>query len=381
MRLLFFDNEIPDLLADSGKTTGGAAVRQYALAKGLSELDQKVGILTWKGANDFVNRNLDFELVETYAPSAGIRYFRYIHYFRCFYTRIKQFKPDFLFVKTTNIQNGLLALCARLLRIPLVYLITNDKDADDRYKLVEDKPTSISYQYALRQAKIIVCQNDYQFQQFHKRFPKKKFLIMYNPYFSETPLPTIRPQEVRHYISWIGVFGKQKNLPALLDLIRAFPDQEFRIAGSFPSGVMSGNVHKSPTITKALAAISECPNAQLLGYVQRNKISEFLAHSKFLLNTSHYEGFSNTFLEAFATGTPIVTTKAVDPDHIIEKNDLGRVADDHNELSTSIEAMLSFTAFDEMAARCQQYLISAHRLEVICQQLLDCLVEFKADRS
>ncbi|WP_394334865.1 hypothetical protein [Aquiflexum balticum] len=35
---------------------------------------------------------------------------------------------------------------------------------------------------------------------------------------------------------------------------------------------------------------------------------EFLNQAKFLLSTSRYEGFSNTFHESMIVGTPILTT-------------------------------------------------------------------------
>ncbi len=371
MRLLFFDTEIPDLLADNGRSTGGACVRQYALAQGLAHLGQDVGILTWKGARDYVNKDLDFELVETYDPVVRIRGLRYFIYLQSFYRNIRSFQPDFLFVKTCTIHNGLLAICAQLLNIPLIYLVTNDKDADDRYKEGADYKTQLAYRYALKKSKMIVCQNRYQHDRFKEMFPEKHLMIMHNPYLEQGPLPDALPKTQRSYISWIGVFSKQKNLPTLLKVIRALPDQDFKIAGSFNTGLMDGQTSVDKALDNTLSQIESCNNAELVGYVRRVDIGDFLAKSTLLLNTSHYEGFSNTFLEAFAVGTPIVTTRNVDPDHIIERNQLGGVAETFDQLPHAIKAIENHPDYHKISRDCQQYLQTHHRMEVICQQLID----------
>ena len=64
MRILFSDNQIPDLIKNN-VTGGGACVRLYALIKGLTHLGFQVGVLTWKGANSYVGKQIEFDLVES----------------------------------------------------------------------------------------------------------------------------------------------------------------------------------------------------------------------------------------------------------------------------------------------------------------------------
>ena len=56
-----------------------------------------------------------------------------------------------------------------------------------------------------------------------------------------------------------------------------------------------------------------------------------------LLNTSNYEGLSNTFMEAWLVGTPIVTTVKVNPDNLIRKNNLGFVVETNTEMASKIK--------------------------------------------
>ena len=65
----------------------------------------------------------------------------------------------------------------------------------------------------------------------------------------------------------------------------------------------------------------------------------FLKEAKFLLSTSRYEGFSNTFLESMVVGTPILTTPAVNPDSIISDFELGYIYQDAEDLKLILDNM------------------------------------------
>jgi glycosyltransferase involved in cell wall biosynthesis len=81
-----------------------------------------------------------------------------------------------------------------------------------------------------------------------------------------------------------------------------------------------------------------------------------------LLSTSAYEGFSNTFLEAFAAGTPVVARRAVDPDSIIGRNDLGLVADDAPGLSDAVIRLgaMGDDEYSRLTERCREYVVTNH---------------------
>jgi len=69
--------------------------------------------------------------------------------------------------------------------------------------------------------------------------------------------------------------------------------------------------------------LKELPNVKFSGYIKRADMNNFLSEAYALLNTSHFEGFSNTFLEAWAVGTPVISTIYVNPDNIINEKSLG----------------------------------------------------------
>jgi glycosyltransferase involved in cell wall biosynthesis len=99
-------------------------------------------------------------------------------------------------------------------------------------------------------------------------------------------------------------------------------------------------------------------------------LSEALA----LLNTSHHEGFSNTFLEAFSTGTPVISPEKVDPDHIIRKHALGASVDDVSDFPSVIRQLSeNQDRFEETSQRCREYVYKNHDPQLLARRLVEIL--------
>ncbi len=365
MKLLFFDMQLPYLLK-GGSPTGGAAVRQYAIVKGLKELDQEVGVLTFKGAKDFVGES-DIELLECYDQKAGIKNLR-VFYLQlpAIYRAIKAYKPDYILTKAVALTTGMTAFAGKLLNIPFIYLATSNKDADERFDEIFNSSVKWSSRFALNYAKMIICQNQYQYENFQKRYPHKKLSLMHNPFYYRGELPEILPQSERGYIAWVANFSDVKNVPAALTIVKKLPEVQFKFAGSVKSGKAT---------LEAYEELKQCPNVELLGHIDRKNIIGFLSKAYAIMNTSHLEGFSNTFLEAFAAGTPVVTREEIDPDDLIATNNLGKIIKSYDEFPEAICSLINDPGFDDMAIRCRNYLMNNHDHKVQTQKIIDSLNE------
>lgn len=372
MKILFCDFNIPDLIKDDGKTTGGAAVRINALASGMVILGHDVGVLTWKGANQFIGKDVPYRLIETYPPKGGIRFIRKIYYnFFHMLVATRKYNPDIVFTMGNSIDAGIIAVISKLLNIPLGYLVTNNKDVDNRVKADQSTITHILFKFALNRAELFVGQNIYQISCLKERYPDKAFCLLYNPIsISHNNFP-VKPKKKRSYVAWIGVFSYQKNFPALLDICKALPSIHFKVAGSMPNNaVISNNSRKLDELSQsALNALAGLSNVELIGYVKRTDILKFLSEAYLLLNTSHYEGFSNTFLESFMAGTPVVTRREIDPDNIISDHYLGRSVSNYSELPDAIYEVINSENFIYLAERCRVYVLENHDLIKISAKL------------
>ena len=122
------------------------------------------------------------------------------------------------------------------------------------------------------------------------------------------------------------------------------------------------------------------PNVELVGYVRRADVQQFLSEATMLLCTSDFEGFSNVLLEALAVGTPVVTRRHVDPDLIVLRHALGASAEDELALSKSVRAIWDMDAneYNAVARRCQIYVKANHSPTVKARELIAALTPLVA---
>jgi len=358
---------MPYLLKDTDFPVGGATVEWHAWIKGLLSNNQKVGVLTFKGARKYINKAVGFDIVESYGLNEGARVLRWFYKrFPAIYNAVREYQPNFLIQECAGFETGLMAFIGSKMKIPFIYRVANDMDADDRYKKRLHKYQQMAYRFGLKHADAIICQNNYQYERFKRKYPLKKISIIHNPYYNAGVLPAIRSHNERKYIAWLGIFQSQKNLPALLEIVESLPGIEFWLAGR------SGN-HLDNDTKLALNKLNQCSNVKFVGYLKRTEIIHFLSNAYAMLNTSHYEGFSNTFLESFLAGTPVITTDKVDPDNIIYNHKLGLIAKDYAEIPSLIISIIKNNNYDIIAQTCRQYVLREHDPKILANRLIEIL--------
>jgi glycosyltransferase involved in cell wall biosynthesis len=93
--------------------------------------------------------------------------------------------------------------------------------------------------------------------------------------------------------------------------------------------------------------------------------------------TSTYEGFPNTFLEAFSHGVPVVST--VDPDGVLAGQRLGAVAQDAPGVLAALRTLLGSTArWQEASDNARQYYVEHHALDAVLPQFEQVFLEVAA---
>lgn len=360
-KILFFDFTLPYLLIDSDFPVGGAAVQLSNWISGFLQYGYKIGILVPKGSPESPNSEIQY--VETYNLNYGIRKLRLLYYqIPNIYKAIKGFEPNYLYHGVPGITSFFLAIICRRLNIKFVLRISNDFLTDEqikyRYNYIERK----SLHFAIKLADSIICQNSYQYENLVNKYSKEKIHKLHNPYNLKNIKPIIVSRS--NYVSWVGVFQYQKNLKLLLSIAISLPEVEFRIAGK------SWEVIDKET-KEALEGLKRLPNVKFVGYLGRKEVVDFISESRLLLNTSRYEGFTNTFLEAFSVGTPIVCPSNVDPDNIIQNYNLGIVSSENNGLKEAILNILNDREYSDYSKRIIKYLKDFHDINQLTYRLIN----------
>jgi glycosyltransferase involved in cell wall biosynthesis len=116
----------------------------------------------------------------------------------------------------------------------------------------------------------------------------------------------------RKNIAVVGTLSAQKGLREALPVFRELSEITFEFIGSVDG-------RDGERIRETIRAL---PNVIVHGALERGETLSALARANALLNVSPREGFPNTFLEAWAVGTPVVSL-SVDPGDVIRNFDLG----------------------------------------------------------
>lgn len=369
MKLLYQSFEILNLLENNDVPVGGAAVEWYTWIKAFRKLGHDFGLLTYEGISDSLKNSNDFDFVESYKPNKGIPLLRRITYrIPRFYFAIKKYNPDFIIQGCATQNTGILALIAKAQGKPFIHRIGSDMDVDGRIDRTLSMWNRIIYYYGIKHASHISCQNKYQYNTLKKKYPDKSISILYNPYScKEHNFPHGSKKE---YIAWIGNFRYEKNLTALANIARKLNQYKFKIAGT--------KFNSTDEDTKnGLEILDKLDNVEFVGHIDNDSVPEFLNSAYCLLNTSRLEGFSNTFLEAWSVGTPVVSTKNVNPDNIISDNNIGVVSKDYENMPEILDKLISAEEYKDYESRCISYVKEFHDpiklAEKFLQEMNNCI--------
>ena len=370
LKLLYYDFKMPYLIKDADYPIGGATVEWYSWIKGFEENNCDVGVLTWKGSKSYCE-NSDIQFIESYCPNKGIRKLRWLYYrMPILYKAIKQYKPDVIIQECAGSDTGIMAFMAMIIGVPFIYRVANDMDIDDRLKKMLSFRDRLLFSFGLKNSSAILCQNSYQYENLLSKFEKSKIHIICNPIYNDR-INSINNFSKRNFVAWVGLFQYQKNLPALYEVAKSLPDIEFHIAGRKSSNNLDADTNK------ALIKLGNCKNVKFVGYLKRKEICPFLSKAYALLNTSHYEGFSNTYLEAFISGTPVVTTVNANPDNLIDEKKLGIVVNEISEFKQAILTIMKENIFNDFSNNCQKQISKAHNPKVLAKKVKQIITKIK----
>ncbi|WP_430404412.1 glycosyltransferase [Fluviicola sp.] len=82
-------------------------------------------------------------------------------------------------------------------------------------------------------------------------------------------------------------------------------------------------------------AADHIPNFHYLGEIPNSEVNKQLSQSHILVNTSQYEGFSNTFVQAWMRKVVVVSLNS-NPDGLLTDKEIGFVSGNPDELEKTI---------------------------------------------
>ena len=282
------------------------------------------------------------------------------------YQTLKKISPQIIYQNVGCAYTGVAAWYTKRSEAKLLWHIASDMDVDDtlivgfknRLKSWVDRQFLA---YGIRNANIIAAQTEYQNQLLQQGFARRCDAFV--------PIGHPLPEEVDKSNEKITVLCiaslkplKQPDLfIKMAKLLNKIPNAEFVMMGYASQGRWSAEILKE---------IDAVPNLKYIGLVSQNEVNQRLSKGHILVNTSRYEGFSNTFIQAWMRGVPVVSLN-VDPDGILSRKKIGFHSRTFIQLCNEVKTLIIDSSLrNEMGQRANRYASENHTVEIMADSLI-----------
>lgn len=241
---------------------------------------------------------------------------------------IRTLNPDLLIDFCASPRLFLYYLLKKSMGLKYIFLTGSDVDVNGDYRRIENLFYDYFYMKGLKNADSVIAQVPCHQQRLSKNWNIKSHVIL-SPYFDIQ-----RPDTgSMHTILWVGRAAYYKRPELFLTLARKFPKHKFVMIcnpSSYDNGFMK-------TLTDQT---SDLKNFEFLDYVPYSQMEKFYKQARFLVNTSDFEGFANTFIEAAIHQVPILSLNS-DPNQMLSVHGGGiACGGDFNRMKKKCRIML-----------------------------------------
>lgn len=264
-------------------------------------------------------------------------------------------RPDWWFWQCADHWWGPAVMLAKCFGVRTIFSAMHDRDVQIRHALFRRPRWWPLYAWGLEWTDRIFVQHGGQLSELPSRWRPKATILP--GIVKERTM--VKPHSDRQkYVAWVAVLREPKRPDLLIDIARHAPATRFVVCGG-PSTFMSPPGY-GEQIVNSLQSLS---NVEYLGHVAPDKALDVIAEAAVLLSTSDEEGFPSVFLEAWSSGTPVVSLK-IDPDEVIKRKNIGKVSGDVGRAVADIQALLASPKHrQEIAARALRHITEAHSNE------------------
>jgi glycosyltransferase involved in cell wall biosynthesis len=273
------------------------------------------------------------------------------------YKFLKKERPDWWLWQTASHWLGPGVEIAKMAGVRTAYSAMHDFDFRLRQSLSLHPRLWPLYAWGLIRTDKILVQHSQQMAELPPSWRAKASVLP--GVVTQDPNPPAHAKRMP-YVAWVAMIRQHKRPDLLIDIARQLPEIRFLVCG----GVTH---HRSPAgySEYMLNAIRSVANIEYLGQVAPEKSLHIIKNAAVFLSTSDSEGFPSTFLEAWTSGTPVVSV-TVDPDDLLKNERLGLVSGTTQQAVVDIRNLIDRTDLrDEIGLRSKDYVTTRHAPQVV----------------
>jgi len=351
------------IIGDENRHIGGVEIQTNLLARWLVTKGYRVSVIVWDEGEGVACDVDGIEIIPTCQVSAGLPGIRFLYpRWSSLWKALRQADADIYYHNCGEYVTGQIALWCKYNKRKFVYSVASDPDCDASFPTMHKLRERVLYKYGIRNADLIIVQTVRQEKMLLEGFGLKSVML---------PMPSRhvsgyfdpKSRYASFSVLWVGRFARVKRLDRLLDLAEGLPQIKFHVIG----GIDQDEGYAG----ELLSRMSSVSNVEYHGRVEKAQMGGFYKQASILCCTSDYEGFPNTFLEAWAHGLPIVST--VDPDGIIKSHQVGFVGETVSDLKQGIELLSNDSSkYESASLNARKYFDANHSEETALARYLEC---------
>jgi glycosyltransferase involved in cell wall biosynthesis len=279
------------------RVVGGAEVQQSMIAPALARRGYRVSMICLDYGQPDRSEVDGVTVYNMHKPDEGIPGLRFFHpRLTSLWRALTRVDADVYYQRTAAVYTAFMAhFCNRHGR-KSIYAGASDVDflpGKEDIRFTRDKKI---FEWGVRNVDRIVTQNDVQQKQLFENYGIEGAVI---------PSCYVPPAGARvdrgGYVLWTASVRPSKRAELALEIARRLPNYRFVVIGGPDPDRKSQHYYAS--LVEAARAL---PNVEMKGFVPFSEAENWFNGARLVLNTSLYEGFPNTFLQAWSRGVPTV---------------------------------------------------------------------------
>jgi glycosyltransferase involved in cell wall biosynthesis len=288
----------PVLAADGAiRVVGGAEVQQSMIAPALARRGWQVSMIALDYGQPDAAEVRGVTVYKMHKPDEGLPVLRFVHpRLTSLWKVLKRVGADVYYQRTAAVTTAWVAQFCRVHGRRSIYAGASDVDFIPGEQDIRYARDRWIFEWGVRHVDHVIVQNEAQRATLKQHFGRDGTLI---PSCYVPPAGAQPPR--RDYVLWTATVRPSKRPEILLEIARRLPNCRFVMIGGPDPGRREAEYVRS-----IAAAARALPNIEVRGFVPFAEAERAFDGARVVLNTSAYEGFPNTFLQAWARGIPTV---------------------------------------------------------------------------
>lgn len=345
------------------RTFGGAEVQLYFLAQSLKRLGCEVDFVVGDFGQERVENYNSIRVIKSSSVSGRSGIVSFIRSSLILSRVLFSLNSDVFLQRSASAGTGLVRLISWLKRKKFVYMSAHEIDCNGEYEKQNNFIKGLLFRLGVRNADLVITQS----------VDHEKMLSDHHGVKSVV-MPSMYPLDeqvengiYKDTVLWVARCEDWKNPDLFLELAKSNLDVQFTM-------ICPPSNNQPDFFEKIKSTARSAKNVTFIRFVPFEEIDAYFSRARLFVQTSDYEGFPNTFIQAFKNETPVLSF-SVSPDSILERNNLGACADGDREIFfTEFQNLLNDREkLTQMGSNASAYFRKNHDSAVVAGRILDAI--------